>query len=152
MGITMKLILVTVILLGLLLSATIPAYSYSNVVAQRTSDEESDHESMLQIGMTPGGEATIAGGALLGSGGLAYAGTYFIFTTRIGFLSHSSISLGGGLASDIAAANLEYYENLLRANPRTDIGTLVAGEYAGPIALVAVIVAAGCIYVCWSST
>ena len=49
----MKSLLISIMLLGLISSATIPGYAYNNIVAQKTTKQVSDHESTLQIGVDP---------------------------------------------------------------------------------------------------
>jgi hypothetical protein len=165
----MKCILAGILLLGLILSASVPGYAYNNIVAERPTDYVSDNESTLQIGLAPGTEIGLLYDSVIGSGAISGVGTYYVLKAS-GVSSPTMITrtvpnvVGYYIwGEDGAPSGICYYliDGCYRApiikgtkNIRLTIPPKILSPFklSFGVAVIVVLVTISGTYLCWSST
>jgi hypothetical protein len=158
---------IATIFLALILSASPLGYCYSNIVAAKTTNDVSDYESMTRIGIAPGEEIVISGGAVLGTGVILGLGTglatdYALEKLGLTLPQQVVTQVQRVWTSDEAMIeDLAYYHDgagnmVATEDVTTLIPAVISSPYAItiPIAIVVVVVAilitATCVYIWWT--
>jgi hypothetical protein len=135
-------------LVALVLLASVPGYCYTDTVAQKTTDDVPDYQSSIQVGLSPGEEAAIAGGTIVGSGLLAGGATYFVLAGRFQCLQAFSRTISGALVYGFTLTFDDCYKWIPDSGWR--IGDAVGIVCAVPVAIIVIVLTAtgGCFW--WS--
>jgi hypothetical protein len=148
----LKSLLIAVLLLVIILMAPAPGFGYSSTIAQKTTDVKSDNAGMMQVGMHPATEITLAGATTLAAGVLAGGTTYFIIAVPIASLRSTTASIGGDIVCKQITAFPDFYQGLMLRYPGTD-GAVFVGIIDGALVAMAVMVlVGGTAYLVWSGS